>query len=410
MRPGSASLACSLTLLLLGSAACKPEPEPSGREQPSPAAQPQPQPAAAPGPASDLDERRASAAVAEAMLAVRLLDAQLEPGAGVHIDASALRSAWEGPLAEWVATTDAALGRGDAKLSAASLARIEDLDDPDARRTELLVLVTQLRAAALFETRRLLTEASDPDPGQVPAAIRQRQWDDAGAIWDAALRPLAARADALERRGGEDWEQTILDAFVDGRAALDDPTIPKASRQIIEKGTYAVAYRLILANAEGRDPAEVREAAGLLELLDDRLADRNGPGLKRMRRALHGDPNQIDPAMIERELAVAFSKRARKYCDKAVVKAELGSPAAIAETWEGVVYTKVILPSMREAIASEGFDADAYMADWLAYLDAVEAADADTAAAISGRLVEWNCAYQDRLGIAACTASADEPG
>ena len=123
---------------------------------------------------------------------------------------------------------------------------------------------------------------------------------------------------------------------------------------------------------------------------------------------LNGDPAGIDPSAIERELAVAFSKRARKYCDKAVAKAELGTPGAIAETWEGVLYSRVILPSMREALAAEGFDADAYAADWQGYLEAVEGNDADTAAAISARLVEWNCAYQDRLGIAECTSSANE--
>jgi hypothetical protein len=394
MRPGLALLACSL---LSSSVACKREPEPSPRAQQEPA----------PSPTTDPGERQPSPAVGEAMAALGSLAAQLD--AGDPVDPVAVREAWTGPLAAWVEASDAALGRSDAERIGAGVAGLEQLDDPDARQTELLVLVTQLRAAALFETRRLLTAASDADPDQIPAAIRRGQWDDAWAIWDAALRPLAARADALEQRGGEDWEASGVDAFTDGRAALDDPTIPKASRQRIEKGSYAVAYRLILANAETRDPAAIREAAGLLELLDDRLADRNGPGLKRMREAFAGDPSQVDPARIERELAVAFSKRARKYCDKAVVKAELGSPAAIAETWEGVVYTKVILPSMREAIAGEGFDADAYMADWLAYLEAVEAADADTAAAISTRLVEWNCAYQDQLGIAACTSSADEP-
>jgi hypothetical protein len=227
-------------------------------------------------------------------------------------------------------------------------------------------------------------------------------------MWEGALRPLAKRADALQKRGGEDWEPTIAEAFAAGRAALDDPTAPKANRQIIEKGGYAVAYRLILARAEEPTPPAPSEAAALLDMLEDRIADRNGPGLKRMRRMLNGDPAAIDPALIERELAVAFSKRARKYCDKAVVKAELGTPGAIAETWEGIVYTKVILPSMREALSAEGFDADAYTADWQSYLEAVEGNDADTAAAISARLVEWNCAYQDRLGIAECTASANE--
>src|SRR5690606_17612852 len=126
------------------------------------------------------------------------------------------------------------------------------------------------------------------------------------------------------RRGGEDWEATIVDAFEAGRAALEDPTTPLASRQIIEKGSYAVVYRLILAAAEAPGPVEISEAAAMLDMLDDRIADRNGPGLKRMRAMLDGNLAAIDPSQIERDLAVAFAKRARKYCDKAVTRAELG--------------------------------------------------------------------------------------
>lgn len=318
------------------------------------------------------------------------------------------RAAWSGPLRAWVTAADAALGRNDTALIEESLTRLDEQADAEARLRELVLIVTQLRTVALLEARRLLTAASDADPVQVSQRERASQWDEAWCLWDGALRPLARRADALSRRGGEDWEATIAEAFATGRAKLDDPIASKVGRQIIEKGNYAVAYRLILANAEDPKPPAASEAAAMLEMLDDRIADRNGSGLKRMRWMLNGDPAGIDPSLIERELAVAFTKRARKYCDKAVAKAELGTPGAIAEAWEGVLYSRVILPSMREALSAEGFDADETMTDWMSYLEAVERGDAQTAAGISARLVEWNCAYQDRLGIAECTSTANE--
>jgi hypothetical protein len=167
-------------------------------------------------------------------------------------------------------------------------------------------------------------------------------------------------------------------------------------------------HRLILADAEARTAHDASEALGLIDAIEDRLADRNGPGLGRMRRMLNGDPAQIDVAAIERDLAIAFTKRARKYCDKAVVGNELATPTAVAETWEGVIYTRMILPGMRAALGERGFDADAHAEDWERYVDAVEAGDAALAGEISPRLVEWNCAYQEHLGIAECTSSANE--
>jgi hypothetical protein len=80
----------------------------------------------------------------------------------------------------------------------------------------------------------------------------------------------------------------------------------------------------------------------------------------------------------------------------------------VAETWEGVVYTRIILPGMRETLSGQGFDADAHIEDWESYLAAVEAGDAGLAGEISPRLIEWNCAYQEHLGIAECTSTANE--
>lgn len=322
---------------------------------------------------------------------------------------------------EWVTQADRNLARvsgdraQDRALIEAVLAGMP-AHDQAARRVDLVIITTQLRALALLEMRRLLGEVAD-DRLRGAAAIDA--WDEAYCIWNAGLRPLAARADALPTASGRDaWAPSIAAAFAAGHAQLlgrlggsglpADPAAVKAAKQQIEKGMYAVAYQLILAQAQTRSPAGAREALGLIDALEDRLADRNGPGLKRMRMMLNGPPEQIDVKQIERELAVAFSKRARKYCDKAVVTVELATPQAIAETWEGIIYTRVILASMREALAPAGFDADAYAVDWEDYLEAVEVGDAELATEISARLVEWNCAYQRHLGIAECTSSANE--
>ena len=62
-----------------------------------------------------------------------------------------------------------------------------------------------------------------------------------------------------------------------------------------------------------------------------------------------------------------------------------------------------------ERLAAQGFDADGYMADWDSYVIAIEGSDASGAATISERLVQWNCAYQEALGIAECSATSNEP-
>ncbi len=307
----------------------------------------------------------------------------------------------------WIAEADEALGRMD-EGSPRDVALIESFireveNDPSMMRVKLVAITTQIRAVVLLEMRRLLDEVAS---GRAKELEAEAAWAKAGCLFLESLVPLSNRADQL---GGDEWTQTIRDSFAKGRLGIAGELVAsKVAKQQIEKSMYAVIYRLIIADAEARTPVAANEALGLLDAIEDRLADRNSPGLARMRRQFNGPPADIDPALVERELAVAFTKRARKYCDKAVVKAELGQPDAIAETWEGIVYSKVILPSMREALAAEGFDADAYTADWQRYLAAVESSDSASASEISARLVEWNCAYQDHLGIAEGASATDE--
>jgi hypothetical protein len=343
----------------------------------------------------ELDRLRASEAAIDISAAAKLLDAE---------------------TLAWLREADLALGRmtenkpDDVALLEQVLAGLPARDQTGVR-SDLALIATQLRAVALLELRRLLGEVAEQ---RLRGPEATAAWDRSLCLWNASLRKLAMRAETVH--AGEGWEASIDEAFIEGGAAIEQAetgdvsasTTVRASKQQIEKGLYAVAHRLILADARARTAADASEALGLVDALEDRIADRNGPGLARIRRQLAGDPAQIDAAAIERELAIAFAKRARKYCDKAVLGNELATPTAVAETWEGVIYTRIILPGMREALAEKGFDADAHLEDWEHYLGAIEAGDAALAGEISPRLIEWNCAYQAQLGIAECTSSTNE--
>lgn len=397
-------LACGLLI-----AACKPaSPDAAKQDTPKPT---RTEPAPAPAPV----QLRCDESATQALAVLEQLDAWTTADS---IDVIAVQDQVRGATLEWLGAADLALGRmsqdkaQDVDLITQVLAVLPERE-LDGQRSDLALIATQLRAVAFLDMRRMLGDVAD-ERVQGPEAMQA--WTQARCLWNESLRKLATRADALPEHAGEDWADGIALAFEDGLVALAEHEVGdgeslariKAAKQRAEKGMYAVFYRLIIADAEAHGRVASSEALGLLDALEDRLADRNGPGLERMRRAFNGDPAQVEPAKVERELAVAFAKRARKYCDKAVLGAEYGTPGAIGETWEGVVYTRVILPDMRERMADRGFDGDAYMDDWDSYLRAVESGDAENAAAISPRLVEWNCTYQTLLGIAECSSSSNE--
>ncbi|MFY0536256.1 hypothetical protein [Nannocystis pusilla] len=149
----------------------------------------------------------------------------------------------------------------------------------------------------------------------------------------------------------------------------------------------------------------------MFEDLRDRLKDRNTPGIAVVDKALTAAPGKVDADTIEREIALALVKRARKYCDEALTpaaKGPLGSAAAMATAAEGVAYTRVVLPDMSEKLKDQGFDAAAHLQAWQGYGEAVAEGDADEAKRLSAELVQWNCAYQRALAIRECTSSADE--
>lgn len=395
--------------LLSSLVACQQQPAPTAdggaeKKPPPPATKPTVEP-------SPVEENPPARACGTTLAALDELD-RLRASSG-PIDAAAVAKLIGADTLAWLGEADVALGRvtenrpDDVALLEQMIAALPSRDETGVR-SDLATMATQLRAVALLELRRLLGEVADQ---RLLGTEATNAWGRAACLWENGLRKLAARAEALPGRGGEGWEGDIEDAFTEGGAAIQQGdagvTTVKVSKQQIEKNLYVVVHRLILADAEAHTAADANEALGLLDAIEDRLADRNGPGLERMRRQFGGDPAQIDVAAIERDLAIAFAKRARKYCDKAVVGNELATPTAIAETWEGVIYTKLILPGMSAALG-DGFDADAHLEDWERYLDAVAAGDAAQAAEISPRLVEANCSYQAKLGIAECTSSANE--
>jgi hypothetical protein len=327
-------------------------------------------------------------------------------------------------LQRWVREVDARLGRvesgvllDDAAIEdALELALVET--DPEQVRLALVDVVATLRLVASLDVRAQLAEVSEvvPDPDRDPALL-YAEWDHAWCTWSGMLGPLAREADTL---GDEGWEPQIVAAFEDGHAGITGPEQPwapdefatKPAKQIIEKGTFGVVHRVLLERsrsaATAADPALAREALGLFTILEDRVRGRNTPAVELITTMLAGDPAAIDAAQIETELAIAFVKRARKYCDEAVQAGVLGTPDGIKGAWEGIIYTQVILPVMSDRLADQGFDGAAYLDDWHAYHDAIVADDADAAVELSEGLIMWNCALQQELGISACTASDDQ--
>jgi hypothetical protein len=147
-------------------------------------------------------------------------------------------------------------------------------------------------------------------------------------------------------------------------------------------------------------------ALGAFGVLEDRILGRNTPGIEIIRTMLAGEPTAIDPSVIEQEIAIAFVKRARKYCDEAVELGALGSADGVKGAWEGIIYTRAILPAATRLVPST--DAEAWLATWDTYREAILADDPTAAIDASQTLVDLDCAVQAALGIAMCTATADE--
>jgi hypothetical protein len=327
-------------------------------------------------------------------------------------------------LQRWVREVGARLGRVEAGVLVDDAAIEAALDlalseTGEARKLALLDVLGAMRTVALLDVRSRLAAVADvlPDPKRDPSLLHA-EWDQSWCVWDGVIGPVAREVDAV---GGEGWELRISDAFETGSAGLIGPEQPwapdefatKPSKQIIEKGSFGVAARALVNHAaaahDGADALEAREAEWAFALIEDRIRDRNTPAIELIETMLAGPTDAIDVAVIRREIAIAFVKRARKYCDEALLSDALGTAEAAKGVEEGDIYTRIILPDMQALLAEQGFVGSDYLETWAAYRDAVLGEDAAAAQAASEALIEWNCAMQAALGIETCTDSVDQP-
>lgn len=316
-----------------------------------------------------------------------------------------------------VQQADIAFGRTEAGVLIDDAIVLEALVNDD--KLSLIDAEAAVTAAIAGYVRELVLEVSEaqPDITRDPALLYYT-WDFAYCLWDGALRPLTQAADAIEPTEAR-WEQDMADAFEWGNSGIEGPEvnwaidefIVRPAKQIAEKSLLAVAERLLIDRVtqaqSSADPIIAHEALAAFRLVEDKIADLNTPGVAIITDMLLGDPAAIDPAVIRREVNIAFAKRARKYCDEAVVYEYIGTSEAVKGVYEGIIYSQVVLPGMEETL--DGFDGDAYMQEWQDYLVAITNEDFAQAIAISESLVEQNCAYQTALGIAECTSTIDEP-
>lgn len=362
-------------------APAEPAPAPARTDAPTP---PPSSPARAPNPLCD---------PAAAQLAV------------LHAGDSGVAIAYQDtPLQTWIVAGDAELGRKDDAAIVASLAD---------RSPAGWHLSRGLIASAVAQwMRHHLKRAAEGSEARAAA------WSAARCAWELGLRPLAQDPTLAET--DPDLAAAVDAAFIAGAEAFAGPAeqldrVVLPARQTVEKGWYRVAHRhLMRAAREARrlgDPAQAMRALGLLEALRDRMQDKNTPGIAVIEGHLRGDPRSIDPDAIERELAVALVKRARKYCSEAVDPAagkSLGAPATVAGAVEGLAFTEILLPHMQTALADQRFDRAHHLEAWQTYIRAVQEGDAAEAARVSEELVQVNCSYQRALEIRECTATVDE--
>lgn len=314
-------------------------------------------------------------------------------------DATAAAAAYAGDLRAYVRTLDAAATRSDDVAITEALASADGEGAALAEGRLLTALSLELRA------RLASVETGAED--------KFAAWDEGHCLWDGALRGLARRVDTT---AGDTIEADIDAAFAAGHDAIsgappattvDDWRTPPM-RQVIEKTLLRAVHRRLLALASAArsaaDPLAATRALGLFGALEDRLKDRNTPGIADITAMLSGDPAAIDPDALRVELDLAFAKRTRKYCDEAF-EGGLGVPTSYKGAVEGRTYARLLAVGMARA----GQDVEAYLRDWDDYAVHVQTgADLEAAQRVSDRLIAATCAYQSALGVAACTSSEDE--
>jgi hypothetical protein len=259
-----------------------------------------------------------------------------------------------------------------------------------------------------------------PDPANHPALLYAR-WDAAYCYWDGGLRPLAQIADGIGLPN-DSIEADIDAAFVRGHAGIEgvepwaiDLWEVGPAKQQAEKSTFTLAHRLVMqwsADAASVDNPAVagvlaHAAYGAFQMVRDRIATKNTPGIAIIEDALLGDPAQIDADEVLRHMNIAFAKRTRRYTDLALPdNANLfGTSEGVTGATEGRIYSKLIEPFMLEL---DGFDLAAYEQTWFDWIDAIATDDVPTGEAASAELTHWNCEFQAAIGIATCSWDLDE--
>ncbi|MCB9705170.1 MAG: hypothetical protein H6711_25070 [Myxococcales bacterium] len=302
------------------------------------------------------------------------------------------------PIGAFLEAIDRDLGGGKATDLAAGLrsasgqeAQIAAFAAVDAR------VATWLR-----EQLRRAAEGADDRPGA---------WAAAECGWEF-VAPTLADTLATEALG-----ETIAARFADGRIALAGPAegwdrVLLPARQAIEKRIFTAAQRRLLAEVNGAHATGgvlgARRAAAAFALIADRLQDKNTPAIATIEAMLAGPPDKLDPPAITRELAIAFAKRARKYCSEVASHPELlGTPAGLASVTEGATYSRLILPDMESRLGDK-LSGERYLAAWEGLLQAVEESDSEEVQRLSDEVVAGNCAYQEALGIPECTWTHDQ--
>lgn len=395
-------LAPLLAALLVSACSEAPTPAtPTPSKSPRPAIQPPLPPPRISPPAPGSDDPRCGAAVVY-LNAVR--------GA---TDIAALRSAYQKTaLQTLVQTSDAATKREDDATITTLLAGSEP--------TSVVAVQYAIHGAlAQWMRQNLKLAAEDKDRGK-----RGEAWAAARCVWAQDLRHLGLalqiRSNALTTDTARD-DTTVVDvidaAFTVGNVAVTAEPVDERNllpaRQVVEKSWYRIVHRELgeaatRAHADN-DPIAARRALGLFDMLRDRLHDKNTPGIAVVSAILTSDPASIDATAVLREIDVALAKRTRKYCSEPLDAKQLGTPAGSASAQEGATYARVLLPGMRSLLAAQKFDAEAHMANWSAFVEAVDVGvDTDEIKRLSEDLVHWNCAHQQALGIRECTATADE--
>ena len=332
-----------------------------------------------------------------------------EPATGAD-PVSTVRAAYQGTaLQTLVKRSDAATARQDDAAVSAALAEA----GPGAAAAARYAIDGAL-GQWMRQNLKIAAEHKD-------AATRAAAWTEARCAWSQHLRHLGLAL--VNRVGTVRSDDTLDDAsvievidlgFTTGAVAVSaapiDERVLLPTRQTIEKTWYRLVHRELKHHASlariNSDPLAARRALGLFEMLRDRMADKNSPGIAVVTAMLTGPAAAIDPAVILREIDVALVKRARKYCSEAVDPKFVGTAAGLASVAEGAAYSRVLTPGLRKL---PEFDATAHTAAWQAFSEAVGASESpDELRRLSDELVHWNCAYQQALGIRECTATADE--